>query len=492
MNLLPPSRRPLVAAIALPWLLAGCAATAPAPPTTPQPLAAQWHAPLPHGGRLQDLQQWWSHWGDPLLPRLIEAAQHASPTLAQARARLADARAARTAGGAALLPSLDLTASASRGRLDLGTPAGTVSSASLQAGWELDLFGALRAGADAAQARLESSQAGWHDARVSVAAEVARTYAELRACEAIEQQAEVDARSRAETARVTGVAATAGLRAPATAELARASAAQGMAAVVLQRAQCALLAKSLVAMTALDEPTLRTELAAGSATLPEPPALGLDTVPAQVLAQRPDIHAAARDVAAASADAAQASAQRWPRVTLAGSLGRTRSAGAGASADGAVWTVGPVAVSFPLFDGGTRRANAQAARVRYEAATATYAGRLREAVREVEAALVTLGSTAQRSDSARIAAEGFERSHRATLANYQAGGASLFELEDTRRSLATARTALIELRRERLLAWIGLYRALGGGWSAPDNDTAPDALPPAFASATVAPTPPRN
>lgn len=474
---------------ALPLLLAGCAATAPPPPPAAPALATQWHAPLPHGGELQQLAQWWARFDDPLLLRLIAAAQQASPTLAQATASLADARAARTASGAALLPTLDATASASRSRAEAGAPAGRLASAGLQASWELDLFGAQRAGADAAQARLESSTAGWHLARVSLAAEVARTYVELRACEAIARQTEVDAASRAQTARLTGVAAAAGLRAPATADLARASAAQGAAAVVQQQAQCELLVKALVALAAQDEPALRAALATtANASLPRPAGLAVAAVPAQVLAQRPDIHAAARDVAAASADAAQAQAQRWPRITLAGSIGRTHSAGGGIHSDGTVWSVGPVAVTFPLFDGGTRRANAQAARVRHEAATTVYAGRLREAVREVEAALVTLDSTAQQGDSAQAATEGFERSYRATQAGYQAGTSSLFELEDARRSLAGAQTTLIGLQRERVLAWIALYRALGGGWSpgAADDPNVNTAY------ATPTPTEPRN
>lgn len=461
-------RTPALAAAAA--VLAGCAATAPAPtPGSPAaPVAAQWHAPPPHAGRLGDLKQWWSQFDDPLLARLIEAGQQASPTVASAKSRIEQARAARVASGAALLPSLDATASASRGRFDLVTPLGTTASAGLQAGWELDLFGANRAGADAAQARLEGSQASWHDARVSVAAEVANTYVSLRACEAQVAQTQLDATSRAETSRLTGLAAQAGFQPPAAAELARASAAQGSATLAQQRAQCDLAVKSLVALTGLDEAALRRDLGAGSAKLPQPAELGVAAVPAEVLAQRPDVLAAAREVVAASADTAQAQAQRWPRITLAGSIGAARFESGGVSTDGTTWSIGPIAVTLPLFDGGTRRANAEAAKARYEAATVAYAASLRGAVREVESALVALQSTAARGEDARVAAEGFERSYRATESRYRGGVASLFELEDARRSAVAAQSALIDLQRERVAAWIALYRALGGGWSAAD------------------------
>jgi NodT family efflux transporter outer membrane factor (OMF) lipoprotein len=397
--------------------------------------------------------------------RLIEAGQQVSPTLALAAARISDARATRVAQGAALLPYLDVGAYSTRARSGPGAPIGLVSSANLQAAWELDLFGAGRAGVNAAQARLEASRAGWHEARVSVAAEVAITFVELRACEAQAQQAEVDTASRARTAQITSLAANAGFQPPAMADLANASAAQGSAMLIQQQTQCDLVVKALIALTAQDEAALRLDLVTGAGLLPQPAELGVAEIPAEVLAQRPDIYAAARDVLAASAESNQAQALRWPRIALAGSIGTTRIDSGGVSTSGTVWSIGPVTVTLPLFDGGTRRANEKAARARYEAATTVYAARLRGAIRDVESALVTLHGTATRSDDAVIAVNGFGRSYRATEASYQAGTASLFELEDARRNMTAAQSETIELQREQLLAWIALYRALGGGWS---------------------------
>lgn len=352
-----------------------------------------------------------------------------------------------------------------RARQELAEPAANISLLGVEAAWELDLFGANRAGLAAAEARLASSQANWHDARVSVAAEVARNYVNLRACEAHVLQARIDVASRRKTSRLTELAASGGLRSPATADLARASAAQSEMALEERVAQCEQLVKALVALTAQKELALRRDLAEHTARLPQPAKFAVSAVPGEVLAQRPDIHAAARDVAAASATATQANAQRWPRITLAGSIGATNVSSLGVSTDGTVWSVGPIAITFPLFDGGTWRANAQAAKVRYEAATTVYAARLRTAVQEVEGALVRLDSTARRGNSAGIATDGFERSYRATAISYAMGAASLFDLEDARRSLVTAQRTLIDLRRERLLAWVSLYRAMGGGWS---------------------------
>jgi len=446
-------------------LLAACA-TPPPPPSIETIAPAQWYAPLPHEGQLVELSRWWAQFNDPLLTELIDAGQQVSPTLAAAQSRLAQARAARTVNGAALLPSLDANASAARGRQDLTLPVGNSLSAGLQAGWEIDLFGGNRAARNAAQARLEGAQASWHVARVSVASETAGTYVSLRACEAQVEQSQADATSRAESSRLTELAAKAGFQAPATAALARASAAQSNSLLVAQRAQCDLSVKALVELTGLDEPALRARLASATARVPEPVQIGVQAVPGAVLNQRPDLYAAARDVVAASADVSQSQANRLPRITLAGSLGVTRLESSSASASGSTWAIGPLAVTLPLFDGGARRANVDAARARYDEAALVYRSKLRGAVREVEEALVQLQSTDARSADARVAAEGFEQSLQANEALYKNGAASLFQLEDARRSAVQARSALIDLQRERVTAWISLYRALGGGWDA--------------------------
>lgn len=463
----PGARRDLTCtAIGIALVLAGCASPRPMPPNRAA-VAAQWHAPLPHEGQIEDLKHWWAQFNDPLLPHLIEAAQQASPTLALAAANMAVAQASRVGSDAALRPSLDAVASATRARADQATFVTNTSSLGLQASWELDLFGARRAGLTAAQARLASSQAGWHDARVSVAAEMARHYVELRACEAQLEQGRTDHHSRAETARLTALAAAGGLRSSAATDLARASAAQGELALAARQVQCELLVKALVALSGLSEADLRPALSERTAQLPRPAGFGVSRVPAEVLAQRPDLYAAAQDVLAASADASQAGALHWPRITLAGSIGTSRESSLGVSSSGTVWSVGPIAISFPLFDGGTRRASEQAARVRYEAALAVYAARLRTAIQDVEGALITLDSSLHRSEQASQAAKGFERAFLTTHAAYGAGVSSLFDLEDARRSLVEAQSTWIDLRRDQLLAWITLYRHTGGGWSPP-------------------------
>lgn len=458
------------AAITLTVALSGCAASSLTKPAIePQNvLPAQWQTPLPHGASVVELSNWWQRFDDPLLVRLIAAAQDASASMANAKSRIEQASANRIGKGAALVPTASASVASSRGRQELNQPLLTSSTAGMQLAWEIDVFGANRAAAGAAQARLEGAKALWHDARVTVAAEVATAYTELRACDAIRAQIEIDAASRAETARLTVLTVDRGLQAPANAALARASAAQGQINLRQQTAACESQIKALVALTAIPEPELRTALGTSGARIPQPAAFFVDQVPAHALAQRPDLANAAREVMAASADIIESNAQRYPRITLTGNIGASRMQTGMGSTDGTVWSLGPLQLTLPVFDAGYRRANVQAALARYEAAASNYRAALRTAVREVEQALVALNSTADRAQDAQIAAEGFRASWRATQARQRSGLASLFELEDARRSDVQAQTTLIELQRDRAHAWTSLYRALGGGW---DGDT---------------------
>lgn len=458
-----PTSRRLWWAVCLPLVLGACAAQAPALQVeAPTPTA--WQAPLAHQGSVQALGDWWAQWGDPLLVDLIREAQDLSPTIAQARSRLAQARATQTASRAALWPTLDGQASASRGfNEQIGAVAST-AQAGLQAQWEIDLWGGNAALETAAAQRLAGAQALWHEARVSVAAEVALQYSSLRTCLQQQAIAERDAQSRAETARLSALSERAGFTAPATDALARASAAEAVARASQQRMQCAIELKTLVALTGRDEAVLQPQLAA-SPVHPAPEALfSLSSVPAQVLAQRPDVYNAEREVAAASAEVGHAHAQRYPRLGLSGAVGAARVRTGGASTDLSTWSIGPLSLTLPLVDGGRRAAQEDAARARYDEATALYRARVRLAVSEVEQALVRLQSSTERNDSTRTAAEGYRASLAATEARWRAGLASLVELEDVRRTTLSAQNALTALQHERTAAWVALYRAVGGGW----------------------------
>ncbi|MRV71190.1 efflux transporter outer membrane subunit [Duganella sp. FT92W] len=478
----PARRTTLALAAAAALALTGCALTAP-PAKVDAPIPAQWQAALPHNGDVTDLNQWWRNQGDPLLAQLVEAAQAASPTLAQASARIAQSRADRVAAGSALVPNVDFAASAQRMSQQSSIPTGTTVQGAFQASWEIDVFGARRSARNAAQARLEGAHAGWHEARVSVAAETANQYYGLRACEQMQTVALQDAGSRAHTARLTELSSKAGFVSPADAAMARASAADGRNRATAQRATCDIAVKGLSALTAVPEPELRSRLAAGAATayaaasIAPPaaapssnagPAIAIASLPAQVLSQRPDVYSAERDVAAASYDVGGEQAQRYPRLSLSGSVGAANFRTGGQNTQLDTWTVGPLALQLPVFDAGRRHANVDAAQARYDATVVAYRATIRNAVREVEQALVTLNATSERAADAQTALAGYRAAFTATEDRYKNGMASLLELEDARRMRLAAENTVIALQQERSAAWVALYRAAGGGWNPAD------------------------
>ena len=445
--------------------LAACAV---GPTYSPPPATGvtAWQAPVPHDGDVTALAGWWARWNDTTLVALIEAAQATNATLDQAAARIAQARAGQMVAGASLLPGVTGSASASRGNLvgqSLGLGALSSVSASVQAAWEIDLFGANRRGREAATARLGARSLDWHQALFSLAADVAATYANLRVNEALVTGYERDVASRQETSRLTRLKTDAGFEAPANAALARASASEAAARLTAQRAEVDLGVKALVALTGLAESALRNTLATGRAQVPSGATLSVGLVPATVLAQRPDLAASERELAALTADIGAAEADRYPRISLTGSVGYSLARIAGSSAGTATWGFGP-SVDIPLFDAGRRSAVVEQAKARYDESVAGYKATATRAVREVEEALTQLQSAKLRAPDLQASLTGYQAFERAAQARLSVGAGSVLELEDARRAVLAAQVAVLAVERERLAALISLYRAVGGGW----------------------------
>lgn len=458
-------------------LLAACAV---GPTYTPpeQAAPAVWQAVLPHDGSVGTMRDWWQQFDDPTVAQLIAFAEADSPSLVKAWVGIEKARATLTTARAAGLPSLDGSASVTRARQQsmLGTATtGTTRSAGLDAAWEIDLFAKVRRNTEAAAARADARLADWHDARVSLAAEVADTYVQYRACELLADAYERERTSMVDTEKATAAAVRAGFNPQSDAALARASLANTTSTLLSQRAQCELLVKSLVDLTGRDELALRVLLAkdsAGGSRLPAPAGLEVQSVPANALRQRPDLASLERELAASSAEVGVAQADLYPSLSLSGSISVSATSGASSFTG---WSVGP-SLSIPLFDAGRRRAAVSTAQASYQSALAGYRQGVRTAVKEVEQALVNLDSTARRAEEAQRAADDYRRYFLATEANWRAGSESLLTLEEARRSALSAVISLITLERDRIAYWIALYKALGGGWQPGTPALPPDTL----------------
>lgn len=445
-------------------LALGACAVTPPPPTAAPAAPTAWVAKLPEGG--PPSADGWARFDDPLLAALISQADGSNPGLQQVLARIEQARALARQAGSAQLPQLAANGFVQRSRAAQpgGQPVQTLSSASLDAGWEIDLFGRARQQASAAQARAEASVLDAKAARLSLAAEVALNYLSLRACERLAQISQADADSTAQLAGFSQDKLRVGLESPANAALLQAASADASGRHLAQQADCDLAVKGLVALTTLDEAALRAQLLARRARMPETAGLAVAVLPAESLARRPDLAAGRQQVMAAWAERGAAEAARYPQLQLSGSIGLANLRLSSSSDEGRGWSFGP-SLSLPLFDGGLRRAQVDAAQARYDEALAALRSGVFQAVREVEEALVRLDAARQREGFAQTSADGYRASFTATESRWRAGLASAAELEDARRLSLAAQAGLVGVQRERLAAWIALFKATGGDWT---------------------------
>ncbi|MBF0095774.1 MAG: efflux transporter outer membrane subunit [Magnetococcales bacterium] len=471
-------------AVALP--LGGCSFSLPRwQPEQMQPQSRQWQARLPHDGSQVALLGWWKQFDDPVLPLLIDTANASHPTLQRALAAIKEARATTQQRQSDLLPRIDGSVSSQRvgdrsdtkpGSINTAYPEALNTNSGLDAKWELDLFGGLRQAQTAAEARLSGRRHAWHEARISLSAEVAGKYLQYRACRQLWRLNQNEADSRQESAQLTEIAVQAGLQAPTELHLAQARQQEALSALSAQEALCAQSVKSLVTLSGLEEATLLKLLDDPSDRLPQPATFEVRSLPADLLTQRPDLAVLEQDVIASIADMGQADANRLPRLTLSGTIALNALQTSHAVIATQPWALGPQ-LALPLLDGGARQARVEEAAARHEQAVARYQAAVRSAVEEVESALVTLESARVRLQAAQATVE---HQHSLLVSQQQwqqQGGISRLSLEEFRRTLLAAQRSEVTLQRERVQAWITLYKSLGGGWQVDQQDPASASLP---------------
>jgi len=422
-----------------------------------------------------DRQAWWRALGDRAIDALTEAALADSPTLAQATARMDEARATLGVSAAAHGPTVGASAGLTRAQgQNAATPASgaTALSTSASAGprlsWEVDLFGRVKQSEAAAQSRLDARSADADSTRLALVADIANNVLSLRACENARRVLVNDIASREKTLALTRLRLSTGFAAPVDEARAASGLAASRTSLALQEEQCARLVNALVALSGQDAHTVRqTVIATDQAPEPSEPVFmptapaSVPALPATVLARHPSVLSAEREVAAAWAEVGVARANRLPRLDLAAVLTGQWIRAAGSSLDFTTWSLGP-SLSGTLFDGGAGAANVSAAEARYRRAVAGLQGTLRSTVQEVENALAAQASASARGSSTRDGVTAASTTLQASEAQWKAGAISLFELEDSRRQLASAQDAEIAARRDQTQAWVALVKATGG------------------------------
>jgi NodT family efflux transporter outer membrane factor (OMF) lipoprotein len=416
----------------------------------------------------QDLSaRWWELFRSPPLDAVLTRALDDSPSLAAARATLAQAREAVTAARGSLLPQVDAAASADRTRspaLRSGIPSSTAElySVGLSASYLVDVFGGTRRTVEqqAALADVQSYElaAAWLSLTGNAATraiEIASVRAEIAAIQAVIADDEHNL------------------------ELVQDTFAAGKAT----RADV-LVAETQLATDRTQLPALRQRLAVARHALSAlagqvpaawtPPAFDLDdfalpgelplSLPSELARQRPDIRAAEAKLHAASAAIGVATAALYPQLTLSGSFSREAlTIGALSSGAGTAWTVAG-ALATPVFHGGTLRAERRAAIDAYEASLATYRETVLAAFQQVADALRALEHDAALVGAAEQLLDTATESLELQRVSYQAGKTDLLRLIDAERAMQQARSGLAVARGQRLQDTVQLFVALGGGW----------------------------
>jgi len=446
--------------------LGGCAALGPDYQAPDLPVPATWSS---GAAAQEDISEWWKRLQDPILDQLVARALAASPDLKIAQARLREARARRALAGAEELPSVTASASASRSKSSRNTGSGATRdlfSAGFDASWEPDVFGATRRGSEAAQADLQASAASLDNTKVSLVAEVARNYVELRGAQARLVIARANLASQSETLQLADWRAQAGLGSSLEVEQARSNREQTHAQIPSLETSLAE-AEHQIALLLGQAPASLHPLLAPVAALPRIPDALAVGIPADTLRRRPDLRAAERKLAAETARIGVAEAARYPNFQLSGSIGLDALNAGGLFSSAALGHSLLASVAGTLFDGGRLRQRVEIQNAVQEQALANYQSTLLTALREVEDALVALANSRQRQDALSSAASAARNAALLARQRYGSGLIDFLTVLDSERSLRSVEDNLASADTARVTALIQLYKALGGGWTPP-------------------------
>lgn len=445
-----------------------------------------WHGVLPHGGSNLQLINWWQQFNDPILEMMISSALNTNPTIFEALAKIKQAQANLSSSRSYLFPSLTATGSAAAsknsmqsisggsttsngGSGDFFTNNGLANGASggVNMSWELDLFGATRRSIEASEARYSASKYDWNDAKVSLTAQVADAYVSIRECQNLLQTYREENKSRIATQNLTQLRAKSGFAARTDVSQATGSLAQNNVTIAMQNAVCQQYENQLVALTGITHESMKQYLVKSYGVIPLPESVNISAIPAQIINQRPDVASAERNLAAANADFGVAVANRYPQVSLTGSI--ALNTGSLYSGQPSSWSLGPD-ITLPLVDGGYLRAQESLYQAKYEQALASYRNTVITAIREVEDALVRINAANQRVSAAENSVDNYQDYFNGFNQKYELGWANLLDLETVRVTLLSSKETLAIAKLEQVEAWIALYKAVGGSWNSVDKD----------------------
>lgn len=425
-----------------------------------------------------DLAAWWSAFGDPQLTRFVARALEQNLDLAQAVARVAQARAGLGAADAALLPTGVVSGQAARAYQSTQTPLGQVLSstpgfdrhgsayeANLGASWELDVFGSLRRGREAASAEYQSSEAGAVATRLAVAAQTADVYITVRGLQARLNVARQQVQTQQDLLFNVSLLHGKGLAAELQVRQAEGAVAQARAAVPVLESSLDTAMNAMDVLLGTPPGTHRAELLEPG-DIPSPPTGIATGSPSDLLRRRPDLIVAERRLAASNARIGAAISEYYPKLSLSGLAGSATSVSSSSLfSGGASQAAGVLGLRWRLFD--FARINAQIEQAKGQEAEMLAAYRL-AALKATEDVENALSAFARRQEQVSVLTAGVDslgRARAASFSAYQRGVVSLIEVLHADETLLRAREARVQAQMESARSAVATFKAMGGGWT---------------------------
>lgn len=417
--------------------------------------------------------EWWTVFNDSALNALEQRAVRDNPGVKASAQRLLQAQAQLGVFRAAQAPTVSVGASVANSRSSAETSQGLALGgrsikgnnyaigASLS--YELDLWGRVRRVVEAADAQALAAQDDRDGVILLLSAQVATNYWQLRGLDAEMAILKSALATRHESEQLVEARFNAGLSNELDLSRARVERANAEADLHEVQRQRNLLEHSLATLAGVS-PSAPLIASLGNSDLPQPPAIPVG-LPASILSQRPDLAASVEQLRAANAQVGVAEGAFYPSLSLTGNFGYASESLRNLADGGArQFSVGPLALSLPVFDGGRNKANLAVSKARYDEAVANHEGRLLTALREVEDAL---SDVRQRQLQAEVQAQSQQAAARAYVvaqARYERGVSNYLDVTDAQRSSLAADRAAAQIRTQRLLAAVAVARALGAGW----------------------------
>jgi NodT family efflux transporter outer membrane factor (OMF) lipoprotein len=463
-------------------LLAGCAVgpdyRSPVISMSPNFLGQEAIARRENGGKAE-LKAWWAGFDDPLLTRFVALALDQNLDMAQAAARVVQARASLGLADAALLPSGNVTALGAKtyqsvetplGQLLNATPSfdrsGSYYEANVGASWEIDVFGGLRRGREAARAEYQASEAGTVATRLSVAAQTADVYVTIRGLQARIAIARQQADTRRQLLSTINLQYEKGIAAELQVRQSEGSLAQVEAQIPVLESGLDAAMNALDVLLGAQPGTYRAELVV-AAPVPVAPGLAETGTPSDMIRRRPDLIMAERRLAAANARIGVAISDYYPKFSLGALLGTATAISSGnLFTSGASQAQSVLGVRWRLFDFG--RVDAQIATAQGQEAEALAAYRL-AVLRATEDVENAFSAVVKREAQVSILTRGessLARARENSLAAYKGGVVSLIEVLNADGNLLQVRDEKAQAQTEAARAAVSSFRALGGGWDA--------------------------